>query len=908
VSGRALPPGTSADEVRETFLRYFEAQQHTRVPSASLVPAGDPTLLFTNAGMVQFKDVFLGVDQRPYRRATTAQKCMRVSGKHNDLENVGPSPRHHTFFEMLGNFSFGDYFKREAIRFAWELVTGPFGIAPDRLVFTVLADDDEAADAWTALGVPAARVLRMGDATNFWMMGDVGPCGPTSELHYDRGPEACTCHRPDCSVRLDNGCGRWLEIWNLVFMQYNQAPTGERTPLPRPGVDTGMGLERIASVLQDVPTNYDTDLFLPILDGLQHEILGESDAERAAHSIAYRVLADHGRAMTFLVSDGVLPGNEGRGYVLRMVMRRALRYARQMRGDAAARAPLTAAPLLPRVADLVIRRMARAYPELERQRGHIHEVLAAEEGRFERTLDAGLERLDALIGETRARGLRALPGAEVFRLYDTYGFPPDLTRDVAREHGLELDDAGFDDEMARQRERSRGAVAFRFDAPDRSLYAELRDEAGETVFVGYDALEADARVVALIAGGRRVDAVEQGQDVDVVVDRTPCYAESGGQVGDTGEMRAPGGAVAVTDTQRPVPGLWVHRGRVTHGGMRVGDAVHLTVDAARRSDIRRNHTATHLLHRALQEVLGEHARQAGSLVAPDRLRFDFVHPAAVAPSELARIEDRVNEEIVAAHPVTTTVMRYDDAVASGATALFGEKYGDEVRVVTVDDYSRELCGGTHVRTTSEIELFLLTGEGSVGSGIRRIEAATGRGAVERLHDAEVKLREAAAELRVPPDALPARVQQLTERRRAAERAAARARVGAAVPDLDALAGAARDVDGIAVLGATIAGATQGSLRAFGDRLKSKFPAGVIVAAGGADGRVEIVVMATPGAVSRGAAASKVMQALNRRLGTRGGGRPELAQGGGGDPARLPEVMDALPDIVREVLAASEVTR
>ena len=910
MTGRRLPPGRSADEIREAFLRYFEAQGHTRVPSAPLVPAGDPTLLFTNAGMVQFKDVFLGVEQRPYRRATTAQKCMRVSGKHNDLENVGPSPRHHTFFEMLGNFSFGDYFKRDAIRFAWELVTGPFGIAPDRLVFTVLEGDDEAADAWAALGIPVARVLRMGEATNFWMMGDVGPCGPTSELHYDWGPGACTCLRPDCSVRLDNGCGRWLEIWNLVFMQYNQAPTGARTPLPRPGVDTGMGLERIVSVLQDAPTTYDTDLFLPILDGLQHELLGESDEERAAHTVAYRVLADHGRAMTFLVSDGVLPGNEGRGYVLRMIMRRALRYARQMRGeDAAARAPhRDTLPLLPRVADLVIRQMGRAYPELERHRASIHEALAAEEARFERTLDAGLERLDALIGETRARGLRALPGADVFRLYDTYGFPPDLTRDAAREHGLEIDDAGFADEMARQRERSRGALAFRFDAPDRSLYAELRDEGGETTFVGYDILEADGRVLALVAGGRRVAAAEDGQDVEVVVDRTPFYAESGGQVGDTGEVRAPGGTIAVADTQRPVPGLWVHRGRVTRGVVRAGDPVHLAVDAARRGDIMRNHTATHLLHRALQEVLGDHARQAGSLVAPDRLRFDFVHPAAVAPSDLARIEDRVNEQIAAALPVATASMRYDDAVASGATALFGEKYGDEVRVVSVDDYSRELCGGTHVRTTSEIGLLLLTGEGSVGSGVRRIEAATGRAAVERLHDAEVKLREAAAELRVAPAELPARVQHLSERRRAAERAADQARVGAAVPDLDTLARAARDVDGIAVVGATIAGATQGALRALGDRLKPRFPAGVVVAAGGTDGRVEVVVMATPGAVARGAAASKVMQALNRRLGTRGGGRPELAQGGGGDPARLPEVMAALPEIVREVLQASGAQR
>ncbi|HLJ61999.1 MAG TPA: alanine--tRNA ligase [bacterium] len=893
-------------EVREIFLRYFEGQGHRRVRSASLVPAGDPTLLFTNAGMVQFKDVFLGLEQRPYLRATTVQKCMRVSGKHNDLENVGPSPWHHTFFEMLGNFSFGDYFKRDAVRFAWELVTGPLGIPQDRLVFTVFHDDDEAADAWAAVGASPARVLRMGEKTNFWMMGDVGPCGPTSELHYDWGPEACTCGRADCSVALDNGCGRWIEIWNLVFMQFNQAPGGVRTPLPKPGVDTGMGFERIVSVLQHVPTNYDTDLFLPILGGIQTRILGHSAAQRAAHAVAYRVLADHGRAMTFLVADGVVPGNEGRSYVLRMIMRRAMRFARRMIAEDPGSTHATEGPqaLLPRVADEVIAVMGDAYPEVVQQRPYIRDVLGAEEARFERTLDAGLERLDALITETRARGGSSLPGAEVFRLYDTYGFPPDLTRDVAREAGMEIDEAEFASEMERQRERSRGALAFKFDAPDRTAYGELRDAGTETVFLGYDALEAEGRVVALLAGGRRVRAAEAGQDVEIVCDRTPFYGEAGGQVGDTGEIRGARGAVEVRDTQRPVPGVWVHHGRIAAGLLREGDRVRLAVDAARRSDIARNHTATHLLHKALREILGEHARQAGSLVAPDRLRFDFVHMAALTPDELTRIEDRVNAQILGALPVETAVMSYREAVDAGAMALFGEKYGDEVRVVSIDAYSRELCGGTHVRVTSEIGLFLVTNEGSVGAGTRRLEAVTGRGASDRVHAAQTKLREAAAELRVAPDALPERVKQLEQRRRAVERGAERARVGVAVPDLDALVRSARDVDGIAVVGVTVAGADQAALRALGDRVKPRLPAGVIVAAGGANGRIELVVMATPGAVERGAAASKVMQALNRRLGTRGGGRPELAQGGGGDPERLAEAIDALPEIVREVIAGA----
>ncbi len=893
---------TGAD-IREAFLRYFEGQGHTRVPSGSLVPAGDPTLLFANAGMVQFKDVFLGLEQRPYVRATTAQKCMRVSGKHNDLDSVGPSPWHHTFFEMLGNFSFGDYFKRDAVRFALELVTGTLRIPRDRLVFTVFEADDDAAAAWAALGVPADRVVRMGERTNFWMMGDVGPCGPTSELHYDRGPEACTCRRPDCGVALDNGCARWVEIWNLVFMEFNQAPDGSRTRLPKPGVDTGMGLERIASVLQGAPTNYDTDLFLPILDGLQTRILGHTAAQRAAHTIAYRVLADHGRAMTFLVADGVTPGNEGRNYVLRMIIRRAMRFARRMlTADPGRRRPGTPEPLLPQIADEVIALLGGAYPELVAQRSYIHQVLAAEEARFERTLDDGLARLDALIAATRAGGGAVLAGADVFRLYDTYGFPIDLTRDVAREHGMEVDEGGFRAEMDRQRERSRGALAFKFEAPDRTVYAELRDAGIETVFTGYGPLEADGRVLAVIAGGARVHAADAGRDVEVVCDRTPFYAEAGGQVGDTGTIRGPAGTVTVDDTQRPVPGLWVHRGRVTAGRIETGDLVRLAVDGARRSDVARNHTATHLLHKALREILGEHARQAGSLVAPDRLRFDFTHVAALTPDDLTRIEDRVNAQILAALPVATAVMPYRDAVESGAMALFGEKYGDEVRVVSIDAYSRELCGGTHVGDTSDIGLFLVTSEGSVGAGTRRLEAVTGREALDRLRDAQAKLRDAAAELRVPPESLPERIRQLDQRRRAVQQRAERARAREAAPDLEEAVRSARDVDGIAVVGVTVPGADQASLRALGDRVKGRLPAGVIVAAGRANGRVEIVVMATQGAVARGAAASKIMQALNRRLGTRGGGRPELAQGGGGDPERLDEAIDALPEIVRAVLA------
>jgi alanyl-tRNA synthetase len=892
---------TSA-QLREAFLKFFEDRGHTRVPSASLVPAGDPTLLFVNAGMVPFKDVFLGLETRPYRRATSAQKCMRVSGKHNDLDNVGPSPLHHTFFEMLGNFSFGDYFKRDAIAYAWEFMTRTLRLPPDRLILTILAGDDEAAAAWAALGVPSERVLEMSEKTNFWTMGDVGPCGPTSELHYDRGPAACTCGRPDCGVRLDNGCNRWVEAWNLVFMQYNQGPDGTRTPLPRPGVDTGMGFERIAAVVQHAPTNYDTDLFVPIFDRVQ-TLLGHTAKERAAHTVAYRVLADHGRAMTFLTADGVVPGNEGRAYVLRMIIRRAIRFARR----AGARGPILGA-----VADAVTSVMGGAYPELTAQRVFVHSVLEAEEKRFDQTLEAGLARLDDVIADVKRSGRRAIPGADVFRLYDTYGFPLDLTRDVAREHGLDIDEPGFAEEMARQKERSRATGREYFEAggtDGRAQYGEIRAAAGATTFVGYETLEADGRIAALLVDGRRVEEAARDAAVEIVCDRTPFYAQSGGQVGDTGTITGPSGAADIEDTQRPVPDLIVHRGRIRTGVLREGDPVHLAVDAPRRRDIMRNHTATHLLHAALRQVLGEHARQAGSLVAPDRLRFDFAHMRPLTAGERARIEASVNDRILEALPVTTETKPYREAVASGATALFGEKYGDEVRVVSIDGYSRELCGGTHVRSTGEIGVFTITGEGSVGAGIRRVEAVTGRAALARVRDAEAKLREAAEALHVAPDEVPARVRTLTERAQTLERQGTRA--GASPrgpdasegPDIEAMLRGAAVVDGITVVGIALPDADPAALRALGDRVRGRLESGVLVAASTGNGRIDVVVMATPGAVARGAEARRVMQVLNQRLGTRGGGRPELAQGGGGDPARLPAVLADLGAIVREALGA-----
>ncbi|HID86027.1 MAG TPA: alanine--tRNA ligase, partial [Anaerolineae bacterium] len=708
---------TSA-EIRQAFLDFFASKGHAVVPSSSLVP-DDPTLLFTNAGMVQFKDLFLGLEKRSYTRATTAQKCMRVSGKHNDLENVGPSPRHHTFFEMLGNFSFGDYFKGEAIHYAWELITQVYGLPADRLTFTVFEDDDEAYDVWhDEIGVPAERIYRMGEKTNFWMMADVGPCGPTSEIHWDWGPERCTCGQPDCSVALDNDCGRWLELWNLVFMQFDQAQDGTRTPLPKPGVDTGLGLERIVSVLQNTESNYDTDLFTPLIVRVQ-ELLGDTDAQRAEKIVGYRVIADHSRAMAFLIADGVLPGNEGRAYVLRMIMRRAMRFGKKLGFTG---------PFLGQIAQVVIETMGHHYHELVEQRDFILEAIAQEEERFQRTLDVGLNLLDRVIAGVEARGERVIPGVEVFRLYDTYGFPPDLTEDVAKEHGLAIDRAGFEAAMAEQRARARAAQKFGWDEVE-EFYRKLNLPA--TRFVGYETMAADGRILSIVRDGVSVEEAGESAQVEIVLDQTPFYAEAGGQVGDTGRLIAAGGeTVEVTDTRSPLPGLHVHYGRVTAGVIRVGMTVRAEVDEERRWDIMRNHTATHLLHRALREVLGEHARQSGSLVAPDRLRFDFTHLSPLTPEELTAVEEWVNARIRENLPVTAAHMSYEEAIRAGAVALFGEKYGDLVRMVSIDEVTRELCGGTHLQATGQIGFFRLVSEASIGAGLRRIEAVTGRGAEE----------------------------------------------------------------------------------------------------------------------------------------------------------------------------------
>ncbi len=877
--------------IARRFLTYFEERGHTVVPGSSLVPAGDPTLLFTNAGMVQFKDVFLGLEQRSYVRAATVQRCLRVSGKHNDLEAVGPSPRHHTLFFMLGNFSFGDYFKREAIPYAWEFVTRELGVAPDRLVTTIFTGDAEALGAWRALGLPQDRILQMGEKTNFWSMGEVGPCGPTSELHYDWGPERCTCGRPDCSVALDNDCQRWLEIWNLVFMQYNQTADGTRTALPKPGVDTGMGLERVAAVVEQAATNYDTHLFSPIMAHVQ-KTLGHTDAQRQAAIVPYRVIADHGRAAAFLLADGVTPGNEGRAYVLRMIMRRAIRFGRRAGFQE---------PFLAEVGRVVIEQFGETFEELVRRREFILRMIQAEEERFAQTLTVGLDRLVEVMDATRARGEQMIPGADVFRLYDTFGFPVEMTRDVAAEEGLGIDEQGFRAAMEEQRRRSRVASA---PAADRQADAAgaLADVA-PTSFVGDTRDVSMAQVLAILRNGERVADAAAGDEVVVVLDRTPFYAEAGGQVGDTGMLRARGLVAEVVDTRRVTPGVTGHVGRVVRGRLREGMRVRAAIDADRRAAIRRNHTATHMLHRALRDVLGEHALQAGSLVAPDRLRFDFSHTGPLSADERDAVERRVNEMVLTGRPVRARAMSLEQARRLGAVALFGEKYGEQVRVVEIKGVSRELCGGTHLANTAGVGQFVITGESSAAAGVRRIEAVTGWGAYERARAQDRLIADLAAVVRAAPAELSERVRRLAESSKGGPRAAADA-VGAnastAGPEVALQVSA--EVEGVRVVAARIDGATHEALRAAGDRLRDRMGAGVYVLAGATDDQVNLVAMVTPGVLRGSLRADALLRALAGPLGGAGGGRPELAQGGGGDAARLDEALATAPAEVRRLLA------
>ncbi|MDQ7793063.1 MAG: alanine--tRNA ligase [bacterium] len=861
---------TTGNEIRERFLSYFEARGHARVASSSLVPQGDPTLLFTNAGMVQFKDVFLGLEARPYRRAVTSQKCVRAGGKHNDLDQVGRTARHHTFFEMLGNFSFGDYFKEQAIGFAWEFVTDKLGLEPDRVWPTIYRDDEEAFGLWRKVaGVPAGRIVRLGEKDNFWSMGDTGPCGPCSEMVYDRGPEA-GCGRPDCGIGVCD-CDRWLEIWNLVFMQFDRDQDGAMTPLPRPSIDTGMGLERVASVLQGAASNYETDLFRPLLCALEERTGRGYDPGPAG--FPFRVIADHVRTCTFLIGDGAVPGNEGRGYVVRRILRRAVRFGRVLGLEE---------PFLEGLVPVVVRIMGEAYPELGVRAGFVGRVIRAEEERFTGTLAAGLRRAEEMVEAARSQGRRELAGDEVFILHDTFGFPLDLAEDIAGEHGLEVDRAGFAAAMERQRERGRSA---RTDE-DLQIEAELRAvlaDAEPTVFVGYERTEGECRVLVLLEQGRPVDEAAAPAEVEVILDRTPFYAEAGGQVGDAGTLTGDGLEVQIVAVHRWGDGPVLHHGRVISGSLRQGDVVQAAAEPTRRLDVARNHTATHLLHAALRKALGEHVAQAGSLVAPERLRFDFVHFEPMTADEVARVEGLVNEWVLHNLPVECRETSYQGAVAEGAIALFGEKYADRVRVVGVGEISRELCGGTHIRRTGEVGLFKIVGESGIGSGLRRVEAVTGRGLLSYLAKTESCLAGVAGFLKTAVDDVPARVSELVEHCRDSERRLEQAQGRLAVMEAEKALGSAVQAGDSRLVAAVVALEGQEALRAVSDIVRERIGSGVAILAARDRDRVQLVAAVTADLVARGVHAGRLIALAAREVGGGGGGRPDMAQAGGSQP-------------------------
>jgi alanyl-tRNA synthetase len=862
-------------ELRAAFLDFFKGHGHTVVPSSSLVPGNDPTLLFTNAGMVQFKDVFLGKDHRGYVRAASSQRCVRAGGKHNDLENVGYTARHHTFFEMLGNFSFGDYFKREAIHYAWDFVTGTLGIPPGRLWVTVYQEDDGAAEIWLKeIGVDPGRLTRMGMKSNFWSMGDTGPCGPCSEIFYDHGPgiEGGPPGSPD-----EDG-DRYVEIWNLVFMQYDRSADGTMTPLPKPSVDTGMGLERIAAVMQGVHSNYDIDLFRHLVAAAA-KLTGASDMK----SSSLRVIADHIRACSFLVADGVLPSNEGRGYVLRRIIRRAIRHG-FMLGQRE--------PFFHALVPVLDEEMGAAYPELHAQRVHIERVLRQEEERFAETLAQGMALLDGAIGRLSGR---QIPGETVFRLYDTFGFPLDLTNDIARERGLTIDEAGFEAAMEGQRNRARAASKFGVD-----LRAEMKVE-GQTKFTGYESERGVGRVMQMFRGTEPVQELRAGEEGQVVLDSTPFYGESGGQVGDRGVLTSRDAHFAVSDTQK-LGKAHVHVGRVESGVLRIGADVTAEVDHALRQATRLNHTATHLLHAALRKVLGAHVTQKGSLVSPERLRFDFSHYSAVTPEELREIERLVNAEIRANAVAETRLMKYDAAVAAGAMALFGEKYDDEVRVLRVGEFSTELCGGTHANRAGDIGLFRIIGEGGIAAGVRRIEAVTGEGAFDYVVQADHKLREVAGALKATRDDVEDKVRQLVERGRRLEKEIAQLKDKLARGQGRDLAADVATIGGAKVVATKVDGADAAALRNAVDQLKNKLGSAVVVLGSvDASGKAVLIAGVTVDLTAR-VKAGELVNYVAQQVGGKGGGRADLAQAGGTQPENLDSALASVAAWLRERIA------
>ena len=876
---------TTGSEIRRRFIEYFAQKGHKVVRSGSLVPHDDPTLLFTNAGMNQFKRIFLGEEKRDYVRATSAQKCVRAGGKHNDLENVGYTARHHTFFEMLGNFSFGDYFKEDAIKYAWDLLTNVYKLPVDELWVSVYESDDEAYAIWKdQIGVPEVRILRLGAKDNFWSMGDTGPCGPCSEIHIDRGARY-GCGSPDCGVECE--CDRFLEIWNLVFMQFDRAQDGAMTPLPKPSIDTGMGLERITSVIQGAATNYETDLLLPIIEKIAalasvHYGYGELETD-----VAMRVIADHSRAMTFLISDGVFPSNEGRGYVLRRIMRRAMRYGLHIG---------LKKPFLSETCAVVIALMQDAYSELNDNVALIKNTVLLEENRFSKTLSTGLSLLNETLEDLKAKGEHTISGETLFKLYDTYGFPLDITRDVAKGKVYEyvLDEAGFEAAMARQKEQSRKKVTF---TGMSDAYKELdlsQDELPK--FVGYDSFAAEAEVWLLVRDGHSVQDVRAGDEVELVASQTPFYAESGGQAGDTGTITGANAELAVRNTVKDPTGLIIHKCRVASGILNKGERIGMLVDVTRRKQAAANHTATHILHAALAEVLGEHVKQAGSLVEAGRLRFDFAHFAGLTPEELNDVELYVNKRICDNEPVDTCEMDAEAAVASGATALFGEKYGEKVRVVNVGAFSRELCGGTHAQRSGDIGCFKIIAESSVAAGVRRIEAVTGVHAVEYIQEHLAALNTAAFMLKEKALELPGRIEKMQGDLKAQEREITKLKNDLSMQNAGDAKDEVAEINGVKALVKLVTAEDPAQLRDMADKFKDTLQSGIVVLGAAHDGKAMLIAVVTKDLTGK-YHAGNIVKEIAQKVGGRGGGRPDMAQAGGNEPENLPGALDYAKEII-----------
>ncbi|MGI5859837.1 MAG: alanine--tRNA ligase [Tepidanaerobacteraceae bacterium] len=871
----------TSQEIREKFLSYFESKDHTRVGSSSLVPQNDPTLLFTNAGMNQFKDVFLGLTSLPYSRAVTCQKCVRAGGKHNDLESVGKTARHHTFFEMLGNFSFGDYFKKEAIEYAWEFITEVLKLPKEQLWVSVFEEDDEAFELWQA-HISTDRIVRLGEKDNFWSMGDTGPCGPCSEIYIDRGQEH-SCNAKECALGKCD-CDRWRELWNLVFMQYNRDKKGNITPLPRPSIDTGMGLERIATVIQDVYSNYDTDLLRPIISFVEN--MTDIQYKESEEGFPFRVIADHSRASTFLISDGVLPGNEGRNYVLRRIIRRAARYGKELNFNE---------PFLYKVVPQVVSLMKDTYPELEKNVVYIQKVIKSEEDRFLETLNDGLKILYEGIDKLSREGKKEIPGSMAFMLYDTYGFPIDLTRDVAEEKGMTVDTNSFKKHMALQREKAKSArkETYRID----ELY-EILAPLQPTVFVGYDEFKSNSKVQYILSNHKPVKSCyDKSAEVILVLDKTPFYAESGGQVGDTGIIKNESFLFSVSDTQKTPDGKIYHIGRIEHGFISMDDSVFAKVDIEKRQSIARNHSATHLLHKALKEVLGEHVNQAGSLVDEHRLRFDFSHFSALTIEEIRQVESKVNNAILKNLQTTINMTTFHEAEAQGAVALFEEKYQDLVRIVSFGDYSKELCGGTHVKSSSEIGLFKIVSETSIGAGLRRIEGVSGFNLIHYFNDTLESLDATARLLKATPNEVPQKVDELLDRYRIQEREIESLKQNAINFEIDEILKKKQCINGVNIISIKTEGKDIDDLRKMSDALRQKMKTGIIVLGNIKGDKIIFIAAVTEDLTRKGYHAGKIIKSVAKIADGSGGGKPGFAQAGGKNPAKLDEALASVSKVI-----------